>query len=88
MPTHAGRWVCLLAGVTACTGRVIHASSSLLLIRLPLLQVTHQGFADDVLQAQVTGWVAEGVIPGVDAAYKAEKTIKHCEKRRHQPLGA
>lgn len=36
-----------------------------------LFQVAHQGLADDVLQAQVTGWVAKGVIPGVDAAYES-----------------
>lgn len=42
------------------------------MVLLSLLQVAHQGFADDVLQAQVTGWVTKGVIPGVDAAYKSQ----------------
>lgn len=44
-------------------------SSSLMLIR-SLLQVAHQGLADDVLQTQVIGGVTKGMIPGVDAAYR------------------
>lgn len=66
MPTHTGWRVGLLATITAWSGCVVHG----LVILLSFLQVAHQGFADDVLQAQVTGWITKGVIPGVDAAYK------------------
>lgn len=76
VPTHTGWWVGLLAALTASW---VVVDSSLVLI-LSLLQVAHQGFADDVLQAQVTGWVTKGVIPGVDAAYKSQHKKIYTEK--------
>lgn len=51
MPTHTGRWVGLLAGVTACAGCVVDGTYSSLVLLLSLLQVAHQGFAYDILQA-------------------------------------
>ncbi len=87
VPTHTGWWVCLLAGVTACAGCVVDGTltpSSSLVVLLSVLQVAHQGFADDVLQAQVTGWVTKGVIPGVDAAYKSWHNKTYNQKRRNQ----
>lgn len=62
--THTRRRVGLLPVVTAGVG----AAQPTLVLLLSLLQVAHQGLADNVLQAQVTGWVTEGVIPGVHVA--------------------
>lgn len=73
MPTHTWGRVGLLATVTArtcVTDGTLSPNSSLVFL-LSLLQVAHQGFANDVFQAQVTGWVTKGVIPGIDAAYKS-----------------
>lgn len=73
--THTWRGVGFLAAITSCAcvvdATLTPDSSSLMLIR-SLLQVAHQGFADDVLQAQVIGGVTKGMIPGVDAAYRPE----------------
>lgn len=73
MPTHTGWRVGLLAAVIAhaCVVDGTLSPYSSLVLLLSLLQVAHQGFADDVLQAQVTRWVTKGVIPGIDAAYKS-----------------
>ncbi len=63
-----------MASIAACARCAVHGTLTpcyTLVIFLSLLQVAHQGLADDVLQAQVTGWVTERVIPGVDAAYKS-----------------
>lgn len=54
------------------------------MLLLSLLQVAHQGFADDVLQAKVTGWVTKRVIPGVDAAYKSATQENIKLERVHQ----
>lgn len=71
MPTHTRRSAGLLAAVANRAACVVDGTLSpycSLVLLLSLLQVAHQGFADDVLQAQVTGWITKGVIPWVDAA--------------------
>lgn len=75
--THIWWGVGFLAAITSCAcvvdATLTPDSSSRMLLR-SLLQVAHQGFADDVLQAQVIGGVTKGMIPGVDAAYRPRNT--------------
>lgn len=71
MPTHTGRRAGVLAAVVHRATGVVDGTLSpdcSLVLLLSLLQIAHQGFADDVLQAQVTSWITKGVIPWVDAA--------------------
>lgn len=73
MPTHAWRWVHLLATITTCAAAVVDGalgSNTSLVLLLSLLEVAHQSFADDILQAQIIGWVIKGLIPGVNDAYE------------------
>lgn len=70
-PTHAWRWVHLLATISTCAAAVVDGAlgcDTSLVILLSLLQVAHQSFADDILQAQIIGWVIKGLIPGVNDA--------------------